>query len=44
MSDAIATIVLAPFAGFVIGVLIWLLRFLMIQLPHGGNWKGGDIL
>lgn len=42
MADAIATLVLAYMGGWAVAVIIWILRFLVIDLPHAGLWKGGE--
>jgi hypothetical protein len=44
MADAVSTVILGYFAGWVIGIIIWILRFIMIDVPHGGMLKGGDML
>lgn len=41
--DATTTLVVALFAGIMIGTIIWILRYMIVDLPNVGiKWKGGE--
>lgn len=42
MSDAIASLPIAFFAGWAIGFILWLLRYFMLELPRSGKLRGGE--
>jgi hypothetical protein len=42
MADAIATLVIAYMAGWAAGLILWLIRYLMVEVPKAGKMKGGD--
>lgn len=42
MANAIATIIIAYMAGWAAGLILWLIRYLMVELPRMGKLKGGD--
>jgi hypothetical protein len=45
LDQVVAAIEAAWFFGWAIGFGLWLVRYLLLELPRTGSiWKGGDIL
>ena len=43
--DASTTLVVAFFAGIMLGTIMWILRYFIVDLPNVGiKWKGGEKL
>lgn len=40
---AVATLPIAWMAGYAIGFLLWLLRYLMLEFPHSGRLRKGGV-
>jgi hypothetical protein len=45
MDQVVAAIEAAWFFGWVIGMALWLVRYITLELPKTGSiWKGGEII
>lgn len=43
MENAIYTLPIAYMFGWLIGFILWLIRYLMLELPHTGRIGGGEL-
>ena len=40
VTETVLALIFAYPVGWLLGIVIWLLRYLMIDMPHGGVSKG----
>lgn len=40
--ETVSALILAYLVGWLMGIIMWILRYLMIDMPHGGLQKGGE--
>lgn len=40
--ETVSALILSYLVGWLMGLIMWILRYLMIDLPRGGQAKGGE--